>query len=92
LEGIALTSPVCTRSGGEQVFWGALLLYSNSRRAGLPGRTTASGRVGAFAWMPVFSSIETTSVPFGRVEIQPADDRGFHVEVRPALAHHPLLE
>jgi len=63
-EGIAVTSPVCTRKAANR-FWVPLRVYSYSRRARLPGRAWMSARVGAFAWMPVFSSIETTSAPSG---------------------------
>jgi hypothetical protein len=40
-------------------------LHSNSRRASRPGRAGISGRVRVFAWMPVFSSMLTRTVPGG---------------------------
>src|SRR5712691_2353229 len=40
-------------------------LYSNSRRASLPGRPGMSGRMRVFAWMPVFSSMLIRTVPGG---------------------------
>jgi hypothetical protein len=39
--------------------------HSNSRRASRPSRAGISGRIRVFAWMPVFSSMLTRTVPGG---------------------------
>ena len=61
---VSLISPVCTSSAASSatVPW---RLYSNSRRAGLPGSIGIVGRIGSLAWIEVFSSIETTIAPSG---------------------------
>ncbi|MGB0093686.1 MAG: hypothetical protein WBP81_14295, partial [Solirubrobacteraceae bacterium] len=59
-DGIASTSPSWTfrQANRHRV---PFLVYSCSRRAGLPGCGGWSGLIGALAWIPVFSSIDTTS-------------------------------
>ena len=60
----AITSPVVT-------FIAAMMemvpcrTYSNSRRASRPALTGACGCLRDFAWMPVFSSMLTSTVPGG---------------------------
>ena len=62
--GSMITWPVATCSAAmmETV---PLRTYSNSRRAGRPGAGSRSGYLRYFAWMPVFSSMQTTTVPGG---------------------------
>src|SRR5450755_2510304 len=60
LDDIASTSPWCTFNAANR-HWVPLRLYSCSRLAGLPAWGGRSGLTGALAWIPVFSSIETTS-------------------------------
>ena len=75
---------------GEQAL-GAVALVLVLAPARLPRPCLPSGRVGALAWMPVFSSIETTSSSLGRIEVQAADLRGLRLELGAELAHHPVL-
>ena len=62
--GSATTCPVaaCSAAMMETV---PLRTYSNSRRAGWPGAGSRPGYLRYFAWMPVFSSMQITTVSGG---------------------------
>ena len=62
--GSAITCPVATCSAAmmETV---PLRTYSNSRRARRPRRARRSGYLRYLAWIPVFSSMQTTTVSGG---------------------------
>ena len=62
--GSVITCPVaiCSAATMETV---PLRMYSNSRRASWPRRGGRSGYLRYLAWIPVFSSMQITTVPGG---------------------------